>query len=259
MSADSMLAQMQGAADQYVVSTSLRHSGGRGILLGAATLAVVGSGSVAPVWSGILAVVGLALVCSGVLNLRLTARAGLAADGIALVILGTIVMGHNVRGALLTGGQTGWAIVGIILLIMGLRSLSLYSRMSRLELAEPPREVVSLVRDAVKRMRNKGRASMEPVIRINSSDASSTVPWNIVLGREYAVAAATDGSNMLVGDRHSLRITRFSTNSAAKVAWVQIEVLGEAGRRDPVVGSMSMDAFQSYLGWRMGAVSEEGE
>ena len=58
---------------------------------------------------------------------------------------------------------------------------------------------------------------------------------------------------MLVGDRSSLRITRFSTNSAARTAHVQMEVLGEAGRREPVVGTMAMEAFQSYLGWRMGA------
>ncbi len=250
----SNIQQLQAAADFRVVRNTLRHFGFRALILGGMALGVAGWETTPVPAAFALALIAFALIWTGVLNLTTRSFVGIAADGFALVALGAWLMANSIHAAILTGGQLGYAIVGIVVIILGLHSLAQYARFSKTPLEAPSPELEQTVDDIVKQARSASRRGRD-MLTLTTKNVGTSVFWNVRLGDELVVLVAKDGREVLFAERSGFRVTRVDDERTPDLVRIEIDssYLDETSRGEPIVGGMPLDAFQTYLGWRWGA------
>lgn len=255
MQTSSLLEQLQIAADYMAVTRALRRSALRAIPIGVAAVFLGGwSMSQSPV-NGLLALIGLIMVASGVLNLLTWSLAGMAADGFSMVALATWLIGATLHNALDDGGQILFAVIGFVVLLFGLHSLSRFGRFSRAACNRPPQSLSKLVDQAVAQVEEDFATGAPGTFEIAANQVGRSISWHAWLGRDFAILVAEGAGDVLFADRDSLQITPSAQRSDRKQMPVEVrtDYLRQQAPESGLVGSMQAEDYETYLRWHGGA------
>ena len=234
---------------------TLRAGGIGSMIFGALAVIAGASGMGKEMLDTILFSIGLFLLLEGIWIVNAPSPAGVAVDGVALLILGAFNIGstiYDIKTGEAGHASRGFVMLGIWQIIWGLQGLSRHKTFSSLPIAKPPKERLRWLDSIARLVSNTGTAKASDVIAFSVHSDKKQLPAQVLLAPDTAIITMDSGRRMLFVRKADLDIT--SQGSVGVGAFTSMSF--SAGTMVGT-GVISDESFARYEAWKRGTIAEE--
>jgi len=238
---------LQKAANYRSLRKILRPAGIGSIVFGLIAILAGAPGMNKNIIDAALALIGLFLFLEGLWIVSAPTPAGMAVDGIALIVLGLYNISSTVydMSQESVGAGRGFIMLGLWQVIWGLQRFGRYKHFARLPMEKPSVQVMKWLDSIARSITRAGTAETSDLIALEIDAEKKKQPWRGLLTEKMGIFVEGSGHQVIFARRENVDISMHGETGAGGLMKASFQI-GE----QTSTGTISPEYLDRYERWK---------